>query len=137
VAATELQRVGHRLFEDEAVEDDVVPASIQRHVVAPMIATVYSVPDLVTATDGGEPLMTPEQLVELIQRTIAAESWEQNGGPAGVEFFGTTLSLVIRQDRDTQTEIASLIKTLRELQQLKSCDVKKHNHTARKPVEVE
>lgn len=59
-----------------------------------------------------------DTLIELITRTIAPDSWEQVGGPASIQRFETTLSLVIRQTQAVHEEITDLLKQLRRLQDL-------------------
>jgi hypothetical protein len=132
-------QVGLRVNEAGISDGPALSKPAANQAAASMVAKVYPVADLVAAGDGSEPLLTPEQLVDLIQHSIHSDSWERSGGPAGVEFFGTTLSLVVRQGDAVHAEIIKLLETLRELHRLRSCDVSAHRraaHFVRKPVEA-
>src|SRR5262249_6708765 len=57
-----------------------------------------------------------DQLIELIQHTIAPHSWASMGGQGTIDYFPMTMSLVINQTPDIQEQIAELLETLRRLQ---------------------
>jgi general secretion pathway protein D len=59
-----------------------------------------------------------DSLMELIQSTIAPDSWEQLGGPGTMEPYFANLSLVISTTSDIHDQIADLLESLRELQNL-------------------
>jgi len=59
-----------------------------------------------------------QSLIELIQNTIAPDSWQATGGPGAIAPFFTNLSLVISQTQEVHEEIADLLEQLRRLQDL-------------------
>ncbi len=92
---------------------------------------VYHVADLIVAVPTivaigeGKPFAPPpakgakadfEPLIELIQTTIAPQSWDERGGSGSVSFFDTNLSLVVSQTQDVHEQIADLLTQLRRLQ---------------------
>ncbi|MBM82902.1 MAG: hypothetical protein CMJ78_20255, partial [Planctomycetaceae bacterium] len=66
----------------------------------------------------GQQAMTFNRLSELIQTTVAPDSWEEVGGSGSLQGFETTLSLVIRQTQKVHDEISDLLDQLRRLQDL-------------------
>jgi general secretion pathway protein D len=59
-----------------------------------------------------------QSLMDLIQSTVAFESWEPQGGAGQIKPFATNLSLVISQTQEVHEEIAELLEQLRRLQDL-------------------
>lgn len=59
-----------------------------------------------------------EILKELIQNTVAKESWETMGGKGNIQYFPFGMALVISQPQEVQEEVALLLATLRRLQDL-------------------
>ena len=59
-----------------------------------------------------------QSLIDLIQSTIAADSWDTTGGPGAIRPFATNLSLVVSQTQEVHEEIADLLEQLRRLQDL-------------------
>ena len=57
-------------------------------------------------------------LTDLIQSTVAFETWEPQGGAGQIKPFATNLSLVISQTQEVHEEIAELLEQLRRLQDL-------------------
>src|SRR5262249_14902775 len=55
---------------------------------------------------------------ELIQATIRKDSWEAMGGNGNIQYFPMGMALVINQPQEVQEEVALLLKTLRQLQDL-------------------
>ncbi|MCA9066488.1 MAG: hypothetical protein KDA96_25645, partial [Planctomycetaceae bacterium] len=101
------------------------------------IAMVYSVADLVVPlplataklvvrADGSvlqeqaEPTQNPairsQELIDLIQATVAPESWQGAGGSGRVVLSESTLSLVVSATPEVHDEIAELLNQLRRLQ---------------------
>ncbi|QVL34312.1 hypothetical protein KIH39_10510 [Telmatocola sphagniphila] len=56
------------------------------------------------------------ELINLITKTIHADTWEDLGGQGRIEFHAPTMALVINQTPDVIEEITSLLKSLRRLQ---------------------
>ena len=67
---------------------------------------------------GGGIMADFDPLMELIQRTIAPESWEELGGTGRMQEFRANLSLVIYQSQDVHEQIQDLLDQLRRLQDL-------------------
>lgn len=67
---------------------------------------------------GGQVQADFTSLINLIQSTVEPLSWEDNGGPAGATIteFRNTNSLVIRNTQEVHNQIQTLLKRLRELQ---------------------
>ncbi|MFM1904906.1 MAG: hypothetical protein RLZZ440_2806, partial [Planctomycetota bacterium] len=59
-----------------------------------------------------------QPLIDLIQSTVAADSWDVVGGQGAIRPFDTNLSLVVRQTQEVHEEIADLLEQLRRLQDL-------------------
>jgi type II secretory pathway component GspD/PulD (secretin) len=67
--------------------------------------------------ENSDPNATIEnQLISLIQNSIAPSSWNTMGGPASLEYFPLTHTLVINQTPDIQEQIQDLLSALRRLQ---------------------
>jgi general secretion pathway protein D len=59
-----------------------------------------------------------QPLIDLIQSTVAQETWDTTGGPGAIRPFETNLSLVVSQTQEVHEEIANLLEQLRRLQDL-------------------
>jgi general secretion pathway protein D len=59
-----------------------------------------------------------QSLIDLIQATVAPQTWNSVGGQGAVQPFATNLSLVISQTQEVHEEIADLLVQLRRLQDL-------------------
>jgi type II secretory pathway component GspD/PulD (secretin) len=57
-----------------------------------------------------------DQLIQLIQNTIAPKSWASMGGQGTIDYFPMTMTLVINQTPDIQEQVADLLAALRRLQ---------------------
>jgi len=63
----------------------------------------------------GRPGQVPDygqQLVELIQRTIAPASWDVNGGPGTIQYWRPGRALVVRQTDEIHERIGDVLKQL-------------------------
>jgi general secretion pathway protein D len=67
---------------------------------------------------GGGAMADFTQLIDLIETTIAPESWAAVGGPGAISEFDANLSLVVSQTQDVHEQIADLLEQLRRLQDL-------------------
>ncbi len=54
-----------------------------------------------------------QELVDLIQKTIAPSTWDVNGGPGVIRFFENKQSLVIRQTDEVHGQLGEVIRQLR------------------------
>jgi type II secretory pathway component GspD/PulD (secretin) len=70
-----------------------------------------------SAKDNSKQAMA-EVLMELIQNTVAKNSWESMGGNGNIQYFPFGMALVINQPTEVQEEVALLLATLRKLQDL-------------------
>ncbi|MEI8367054.1 MAG: hypothetical protein WCJ31_01375 [Planctomycetia bacterium] len=57
-------------------------------------------------------------LIDLIQNTVAPQSWNTVGGQGAIQPFPTNLSIVVSQTQEVHDEIADLLQQLRRLQDL-------------------
>jgi hypothetical protein len=55
-----------------------------------------------------------QELIDLIQNTIAPASWEINGGPGVIRYFSNNQSLVIRQTDEVHGLIEDVIRQVRD-----------------------
>jgi general secretion pathway protein D len=67
---------------------------------------------------GGGSMADFDSLIQLIQNTVATDSWQDVGGAATIEPFEANLSLVISQTEETHAEISALLEQLRRMQDL-------------------
>jgi type II secretory pathway component GspD/PulD (secretin) len=93
-----------------------------------MVLVPYQVAELVipvgsagTAPDkAGKPEKTAAtrvgDLIKTIQDTIAPKSWASHGGRGTIDYFPTTMTLVVNQTPDVQEQVADLLKKLRREQ---------------------
>ena len=78
-------------------------------------AKVYVVRELVMPKDADPSAASADYdtLVELITSSVAAETWDEVGGPGSINPFPVTFSLVIDQTPEVHTEIEALLEQLR------------------------
>ncbi len=75
-----------------------------------------SIPFGPPSVGGGQQNFGP--LIELIQQTVAADTWNTVGGQGAIMPFETNLSLVVSQTQEVHDQIADLLEQLRRLQDL-------------------
>lgn len=54
-----------------------------------------------------------QELIDLIQQTIAPKSWDVNGGPGAIRFWRPGLALVITQTDEIHGQVSGLAEQLR------------------------
>ncbi len=59
-----------------------------------------------------------QSLIDLIQNTVAPQSWSALGGTGAIQPFETNLSIVVSQTQEVHEQIADLLEQLRRLQDL-------------------
>jgi len=59
-----------------------------------------------------------QSLIDLIQNTVAPQTWNTVGGQGAIQPFATNLSIVVSQTQEVHEEIADLLEQLRRLQDL-------------------
>jgi general secretion pathway protein D len=119
------------IAKDEAqrIQSGAVPTSVLAQMGAAGMSTPQGVriPNLGTPTPGmaagpgglgGGVVADFGPLIDLIQTTIAPESWVDVGGPGAIKEFESNLSLVVSQTQDVHEQIADLLQQLRRLQDL-------------------
>jgi general secretion pathway protein D len=57
-----------------------------------------------------------DELVKLIQNTVAPKTWASMGGQGTIDYFPMTMTLVINQTPDVHEQIADMLTALRRLQ---------------------
>lgn len=67
---------------------------------------------------GGGSLADFDSLIELVQTTVAPDSWDAVGGPGSMSPFYANLSLVISTTQEIHEQIQALLDQLRRLQDL-------------------
>ena len=82
----------------------------------PTTGSTPSIPFGPPSVGGGQQNFQP--LIDLIQSTVAADTWDTVGGRGAIRQFDTNLSLVISATQEVHDEIADLLAQLRRLQDL-------------------
>ena len=59
-----------------------------------------------------------DQIIDLIEGTIAPDTWESLGGPGSIREYYNNLSIIISQTQEVHEQIADLLDQLRRLQDL-------------------
>lgn len=67
---------------------------------------------------GGAALADFQSLIDLIQTTVAPDTWQDVGGQGSISPFPTNLSLVISQTQEVHEQISDLLEQLRRMQDL-------------------
>jgi general secretion pathway protein D len=55
-------------------------------------------------------------LIKLIVHTVTPDSWQEKGGKGSIDYFPTTMSLVVHQTCEVHAQIAEMFKTMRQHQ---------------------
>ena len=63
---------------------------------------------------GGGPQDDGPALIDLIQATIAPQSWDTNGGPGTIKYWPAWHVLVVRQTDDVHEQIGGAVRGLRK-----------------------
>ncbi len=106
---------------DQAAGGDVSPAALaqipaRRPGGPPATGSTPSIPFGPPTAGGGQADF--QTLIDLIQSTVQAPTWDTVGGPGAIRPFDSTLSLVISTTQEVHEEIADLLEQLRRLQDL-------------------
>ena len=83
-----------------------------------MIMEVYDVGDLVAPANGD--WVTLEQTADLVRAGTAREMWQEGGGRGLLKANEPTGSLVVRQTRDGHQRVASVLRTIRRIYELRA-----------------
>jgi len=57
-------------------------------------------------------------LINLIQSTVAPDTWSSVGGPGVIQYFPLGMALIVNQTQDVQEQVQDLLAALRKLQDL-------------------
>jgi len=82
----------------------------------PVAGTTPSIPFGPPAAGGGQADF--QSLIDLIQNTVAPQTWNTVGGQGAIQPFNTNLSIVVSQTQEVHEELADLLEQLRRLQDL-------------------
>lgn len=63
---------------------------------------------------GGAPQDEGQALVDLIEATIAPETWDVNGGPGTIKYWPAWHALVVRQTDDVHEQLGGVVRGLRQ-----------------------
>ncbi len=75
-------------------------------------------PSSIGGAAGGGSVADFDSLIELIETTVAPETWESLGGPSNMQPYAQNLSLVISTTSEVHDQIVELLESLRRLQNL-------------------
>ena len=59
-----------------------------------------------------------DMLINLIQNTVAANTWKDVGGQGTIQFYPLGMALIVNQTQEVQEDVAALLASLRRLQDL-------------------
>ncbi|HJT35441.1 MAG TPA: hypothetical protein VJ783_25670, partial [Pirellulales bacterium] len=99
------------------IRDEVLVITSKTEAENMMVVKVYPVFDLVVRSGegGGErSALDYRKLIQLIQSTVAPDSWQDVGGPGAMESFANFGALVVSQTTEVHEEIAQHLRALRD-----------------------
>jgi type II secretory pathway component GspD/PulD (secretin) len=83
-----------------------------------LVLRTYAVSDLVVTADiESESTTSDAQLIKRITETISPHSWSSKGGRGTIDFYPTTMALVVNQTLEVQDQIVDLLAALRRRQE--------------------
>ena len=85
---------------------------------APQVGSSGGVPLFGGGSAAGGSQADFASLIDLIQNTVAPQTWNTVGGQGAIQPFPTNLSIVVSQTQEVHDEIADLLQQLRRLQDL-------------------
>jgi hypothetical protein len=95
------------------VKNGVLQITTRDRARGPFRQVVYPVADLPRRAPDGTPV--EELLINLIQSTVAQNTWSDFGGQGTIQYYPKSMALVVNQSEDVQEDIASLLEALRRL----------------------
>jgi hypothetical protein len=79
-----------------------------------LVAATYAVADLVVVpAPKPDRKADPQPLIDHLQRSVAAQSWDGRGGDGTMRFYEQNLALVVRQTRAVHEKLADELNALR------------------------
>ncbi|HUT88588.1 MAG TPA: M56 family metallopeptidase [Thermoguttaceae bacterium] len=99
------------------------PQSVKVYDVADLVVPLVGPEGVVVGASYNEPVTGAnapeadyESLIDLIETTVAPDTWEVVGGPGTIAPLKTNLSLVVNQTQEVHEEIVDLLEQLRRMQ---------------------
>ncbi|MCH8922101.1 MAG: hypothetical protein IIA67_02995, partial [Planctomycetes bacterium] len=119
------------------IRDEVVLITTPEEAEEMLVTRLYPVGDLVTSDDDSVVIGSTEidfdPIIELIEATVAPDSWDAAGGPGAIDGLEMCLALAVPQTEEIHEQIARLLQKLRQLQ----ADQFKRDRAARKAAAAE
>ncbi|MBI1914813.1 MAG: STN domain-containing protein [Planctomycetes bacterium] len=104
------------------IQDEVVLITTPRVARAPLVRKIYSISDLVRADRSSRKCKNPatreaeeaaaDEVIALIEDTIAPPSWVSVGGDCAIEYFSLGRALVVTQTPEVHEQIADMLAAL-------------------------
>lgn len=104
-----------RLKRDGIERPESLSATVDAAIAAALADPQTQVSDLVepSGQGGGALPDTGWQLVELLQRVVAPDFWDRQGGPGTIRYFAMRRVLVVRATTDVHEQIKDMLMALR------------------------
>jgi hypothetical protein len=118
--ATLLDQILTPLHLDFAVTNEMVRITGRRRAKGEIVSVTYPIRDLAMRVENGRNVPDIDEattLIDTITATIAADTWEERGGPGSITFSEKSISLVVRQTQDVQREVLGMLNKLRRERQ--------------------
>ena len=103
-----LLKISQRLSRDESNHGS---ATVSKNVAK--TSATKSQASAAGAPGGGAVAASAAELVELIQTTIAPETWDVNGGEGSIVYYAPLQCLVIRQTSEVHHQVGGVVRGLR------------------------
>ena len=103
----------------------------------PRFVKFHPVADLVVHHTGGWIDPYAETVIQLIQDTVDRDIWEPNGGDCTIQFYRTTITLVVHCPRDTHEKVNRLLDLLRKTRERTIQLLERHNLPALEDILVQ
>ncbi len=111
---TALDAMLHRSDLDWIVDNETLMITTQDAAKQHVVTRVYSVCDLVQSPSKTNPDEGSDALINVIESTVAAATWDQVGGMGTANYYSAAGTLVITQTRDVHDQIERLLAVLRQ-----------------------
>ncbi len=116
---------------DYVIENEVIKVVSRQRAKGELIVACYVVSDLLsvdseskTKADAERIELGLKRILEIVQSTIAPDSWDHVGGVGSIRSYSTTCSLIVRQSRDVHEEILNLLDAFRKLKDVSKPGIK-------------
>jgi len=97
--------------------EDKEPLQLRTYPVADLIIALPDAGDADRTARGQEPRATTEdRLVQLLLQAVAPASWQRAGGRGTIDYYPLGMALLINQTAEVHQRIATVLATLRKLQ---------------------